>query len=43
MLLGVAVRTVSRAASQILGANGRDDGAKVSMCPLFIVLTLFKK
>ncbi|XP_048494928.1 E3 SUMO-protein ligase SIZ1 isoform X3 [Beta vulgaris subsp. vulgaris] len=28
---GVAVRTVSRAASQILGANGRDDGAKITL------------
>ncbi|XP_057523517.1 E3 SUMO-protein ligase SIZ1-like [Amaranthus tricolor] len=31
LINGVPVRAVSRAASQLLGANGRDDGAKITM------------
>lgn len=36
--VGMQVRTVNRLGSQLLGANGRDDGALVSNLPFFHIL-----
>ena len=32
-LIGMQVRAINRPGSQLLGANGRDDGPIVSFCP----------
>lgn len=37
LLTGVPVRAINRPGSQLLGANGRDDGPVVSLPPLYIV------
>ena len=37
VLSGIPVRAVNRPGSQLLGANGRDDGAIVSVILLFLV------
>lgn len=37
LLTGVPVRAINRPGSQLLGANGRDDGPVVSLPPFCIV------